>query len=267
MPFTTPIGTQRQELLPIYMATAGMNNPQKKMVRPNGAIFHHIMFVEAGEGIFETASERYVLSKGTILFFKKNFPHCYYAHTAEFKTAWVTFDGFAVESLLQHFRAEDFSFIEDSSLYPKILLCNRLLRKLEACGKLSIAVYELLISYFAELEEAHKPEQITKAKQFIKENHTKDISVADIAKAAGISQSFLYRLFRQQEKCTPIEALRAIRIQNAKNLLLSKTTYKISEIAQICGFSDTAYFCKVFKNEVGISANAFRKQTEIQQQF
>ena len=263
MPFINPIDTKTQELLPIYMITAGIKNPQRRMDRPKGANAHHIMFVEDGEGVFETSSARYILSKGTTIFFKKGFPHCYYAHTADFKTAWVTFDGFAVENLLQYFGADDFSFIENSFLYPKILLCNHLLRKLDTYEKLSTAVYDLLISYFTESEETHSSEQITKAKQYIKENYTRDISVEDIAKAAGISQSLLYRLFKQQEKCTPIESLRSIRIQNAKTLLLSETTHKISQVAELCGFSDTAYFCKVFKNETGISANAFRKRNEI----
>ena len=43
----------------------------RKIDRPNGAIFHHIMFIEDGEGVFETAQKRYILSKGTVIFFKK----------------------------------------------------------------------------------------------------------------------------------------------------------------------------------------------------
>ena len=108
-----------------------------------------------------------------------------------------------------------------------------------------------------------RPEQLTIAKQYMKENYTKDISVADIAGAAGISQSFLYQLFKQQEKHTPIEMLRTLRIQNAKLLLLSEKSYKISQVASMCGFSNSAYFCKVFKNETGISANAFRKLNKV----
>ena len=257
--FANHADTKTKELLPIYISTVGVDNLQRKMDRPNGSDFHHIMFIEEGEGIFETLSERYILSKGTIVFFRKRLPICYYGKSDDFKTAWVTFDGFAVEKVLKYFASDDFSFIENSSLFPKILLCNNLIRKLDAQEKLSKAVYDLFISYFTELEKSHRSGQIAVAKQYIEENYTKDISVADIAKASGISQSLLYRLFKQEEKRTPTEVLRTIRIQNAKNLLLSDMTYKISQVAKLCGFSDTAYFCKVFKNETGISANAFRK--------
>lgn len=251
--------TKTKELLPVYISTVGVGNLQTKMDRPNGSDFHHIMFIEEGEGVFETPSERYILSKGTIVFFKKRLPICYYGNSADFKTAWVTFDGFAVENVLKYFGSADFSFIENSSLYSKIVLCNNLIKKLDAEEKLSKAVYDLFISYFVEFEKSQRSGQIAIAKQYIEENYTKDISVADIAKASGISQSLLYRLFKQQEKRTPIEVLRTIRIQNAKNLLLSDMAYKISQVAKLSGFSDTAYFCKVFKNETGVSANTFRK--------
>lgn len=258
-PIANHIDTKIKELLPVYLDTVGVNNLQRKVDRPNGSDFHHIMFIEEGEGVFETLTERYILSKGTIVFFKKRLPIRYYGHSADFKTAWVTFDGFSVESVLKYFASADFSFIENSSLFPKILLCNNLINKLDAEEKLSKAVYDLFISYFVELENSQRSGQIAIAKQYIEENYTKDISVADIAKASGISQSLLYRLFKQQEKRTPIEVLRTIRIQNAKNLLLSDMSYKISEVAKLSGFSDTAYFCKVFKNETGVSANTFRK--------
>lgn len=263
MPLISPNNAQMQEMLPIYIITTGINTPQGKMDRPTGANMHHIMFVEDGQGVFEIYSERHILSKGTAVFFKKRIPHCYYAHTADFKTAWVTFDGFAVEKMFQYFDAENFSFIEKSSLYDKILLCDHLFKKLDSYELLSKVVYDLLISYFIELEESHRPKQLTIAKQYMKENYTKDISVADIAEAVGISQSSLYQLFKQQEKRTPIETLRILRIQNAKLLLLSKKNYKISQIAHMCGFSNAAYFCKVFKNETGISANAFRKLNKV----
>lgn len=258
-PFSNHAETKIKELLPIYLSTVGVGNLQRKMDRPNGSDFHHIMFIEDGEGVFETPSERYILSKGTIVFFKKRLPICYYGHSPDFKTAWVTFDGFAVDKMLEYFTADDFSFVENSSLFPKILLCNNLINKLDVEEKLSKAVYDLFISYFTELEKSQRSGHIAIAKQYIEENYTKDISVADIAKASGISQSLLYRLFKQEEKRTPIEVLRTIRIQNAKNLLLSDMSYKISQVAKLCGFSDTAYFCKVFKNETGVSANTFRK--------
>jgi transcriptional regulator GlxA family with amidase domain len=45
-----------------------------------------------------------------------------------------------------------------------------------------------------------------------------DISVADIAVAAGISQSFLCRLFHDEKYITPVAKLQQLHPQRAKHL-------------------------------------------------
>ena len=258
----TPSETNEKKsrrLLPVYLTTVGVHHHQERKDRPYGAGFHHILFIEKGEGYFETPTKKYLLKANTAVFIKKNCPASYYGNTDDFTTAWVTFNGDGVENILEYFHAEVFSFCENSSLYPKILSCFNLFKKLSSVETLSKAVYDLVISYFTELGASLVHPAVTKAKFFIEENYHKDISVSDISKDAGISSSLLYRLFKENENVTPTEMLRAVRIKNATVLLLSNASYSISEIGELCGFSDTAYFCKVFKAETGMSPNAFRR--------
>ena len=59
------------------------------------------------------------------------------------------------------------------------------------------------------------------------------------------------------------EFIKKRRISVAKQLLRN-SDYKITEIAQKCGFSDNGFFAKVFLKEVGITPSAFRAECKKQ---
>jgi two-component system response regulator YesN len=109
------------------------------------------------------------------------------------------------------------------------------------------------------LKNQDAPSFLLRAKAFMEQNCHKDLSIDDVAKNVGISQSLLFRLFKVEEKRTPVEYLRALRISKAKVLLI-EDKLKIYEIANLCGFSDVAYFCKVFKSQTGVSPNTYRNK-------
>ena len=48
-----------------------------------------------------------------------------------------------------------------------------------------------------------------------------------------------------------------VRVEESKHLLLS-TDYSITDIAVAMGFPDQSYYCKVFKNIVGVTPGKFR---------
>ncbi|MBE6667060.1 MAG: AraC family transcriptional regulator [Ruminococcaceae bacterium] len=245
--------------LPIYAITVGINHTQEKIFRPNGSIFHHIMFVQEGEGVFELNNEKHVLKAGTAMFFSKNMPINYYASGSLFKTAWITFDGISTESIFEYFSAKGFSFIENSSLISKILAFVKHVENGESFEGLSKAVYDIVITYFSELNKATCPVVLSNAKNYIATNFKNDISIAEIAAYVGISQSLLFRLFKANEKCTPIEYLKRTRIESAKLLLSNEQNMNIKDVGSSCGFSDTSYFVKVFRDETGVTPKNFRK--------
>ena len=247
------------KLLPLYIITVGFAHPQERRYRPEGANMHHILFVEEGEGIFEANGKRITVGAGNAVFIKKGIPSLYESSGGEFRTAWVCFDGNAVEGILKHLSASDFSVCPSATLYPKVLSCINLCKRNSPVEILSVALYDLVISYFTELSVASLPQPIAKAKLFIESNYSRDISVLDISKAAGVSQSLLFRLFKDSEGLTPVELLRQTRIKNACSLLIAHPGLPLCDIAHQCGFNDQSYFCMVFKKERGMTPNTFRQ--------
>ena len=95
---------------------------------------------------------------------------------------------------------------------------------------------------------------------YLQQNYQQRISREDIATAVNTNPSYLSRIFREEVGITMWEFLARLRIELAKELLLNYSKSKtITEIAHQVGYPDSAYFCKVFKTQTGVSPNAYRK--------
>ncbi|HHT5349055.1 TPA: helix-turn-helix transcriptional regulator [Raoultella planticola] len=84
-------------------------------------------------------------------------------------------------------------------------------------------------------------------KSHIDSHYHMDISRESVADAFNISPSYLSRLFSRESDMKFNEYLKLARISRSKTLLIN-TTMKINEVSEKCGFTDTNYFCKVFRD-------------------
>ena len=73
-----------------------------------------------------------------------------------------------------------------------------------------------------------------------------EISAERLAYVCDISQSYMRKLFDRVYGISPIEYLRSVRLEYAKELLLSGE-YSVTEVSIRAGFNDTAYFSREFK--------------------
>jgi len=102
-----------------------------------------------------------------------------------------------------------------------------------------------------------EPPIITKAKQFIREHHTEDLSLGQVAAAVHTSIFYFCKLFRKVTGATFTEFVSRTRIEKAKNLLLNPNL-RISEIAYEIGFQSLTHFNRVFKKVMGESPTEYR---------
>lgn len=98
---------------------------------------------------------------------------------------------------------------------------------------------------------------IEKAKAFIGNNFTNDITLEKVANHINVSTTHLSRIFKRQCGINFVDYLTKVRILKAKELLKS-TDHSMKQISFETGFNDPNYFFKVFKNVVGITPGEYR---------
>jgi AraC family carnitine catabolism transcriptional activator len=102
------------------------------------------------------------------------------------------------------------------------------------------------------------PEGVRAAVDFIEANIEEPKRVAEIAKAAGVSQRQLERRFGANFNCSVARFSQLLRLQHARVLLVS-TDLGVSEISMASGFNTQSHFNQVFKKCFGRKPSAYRK--------
>jgi AraC-like DNA-binding protein len=93
---------------------------------------------------------------------------------------------------------------------------------------------------------------------YIHEHYMESISLDDAAQDVSVSKEYLARCFRQEMGLTLVTYLNRYRVSQAK-ALLEKGERNLTEIAMETGFSSSAYFSRVFRQEVGMSPRDYKR--------
>ncbi|AQR93681.1 response regulator transcription factor [Clostridium saccharoperbutylacetonicum] len=99
---------------------------------------------------------------------------------------------------------------------------------------------------------------VRKTINYIKEYYSDKISLEEIASGMSITPEYLSRLFTKELGKSFSDYLREFRIDKSKELLTT-SKIKIYEVAEKVGYSDSKYFCKVFKESTGMSPKEYMK--------
>ncbi|MEU8124835.1 AraC family transcriptional regulator [Spirillospora sp. NPDC049024] len=90
------------------------------------------------------------------------------------------------------------------------------------------------------------------------ENFGEQLTMDDMARTALFSKFHFSRVFRQVTGISPGRFLSAVRLQEAKRLLLS-TSLTVAEISNRVGYTSVGTFSTRFKNSVGVPPTLYRQ--------
>lgn len=92
---------------------------------------------------------------------------------------------------------------------------------------------------------------------FLQENFQQDLTRKSVAEQFHLNPNHLSRLFRSEGQVGFNDYLARVRLERAK-YLLQHHDLRIDELTKACGFSHTAYFCKVFKQRTNQTPTGYR---------
>lgn len=101
-------------------------------------------------------------------------------------------------------------------------------------------------------------EAVEKVIRFIWERYSEPLSLTEIAGSAALSRFHFTRMFTHATGITPGRFLAAVRIYQAKRMLLN-TSMTIADISSAVGYKSLGSFTSHFTESVGISPGRFRR--------
>ncbi len=114
-----------------------------------------------------------------------------------------------------------------------------------------------LSNQLAVQEENSESPTISRARTFIAENHSDDLSLDEVAKAVNMSAFYFCKMFKKATGMTFTDYLARVRVEKVKNLLLNPHK-RISEAAFEVGFQSLSQFNRVFRKIAGEAPSGYR---------
>jgi AraC-like DNA-binding protein len=99
---------------------------------------------------------------------------------------------------------------------------------------------------------------IVQAMRYIRDNHSRQLSIHDVAAQVCLSERHFTRQFKQHTGKSPLDFLTEVRVEFASQLLLDRSL-AIKDIAAHVGYPDVRYFTTVFRRATGVTPAVYRE--------
>jgi len=214
---------------------------------------HEVVFYDEGcSGMGQIGEYKYEFSGGCVAMIPKGVSH----FEKHFATGRVIFFGFDDDG-------------EYNSVCLENLFClKRYFRDIlsEVCDQsfgyeemLELTLRKILIHIRrSESGNSHSVTNLTYCREYIEENFTQHISLADLASTSGYSYDYFRHLFTTIYGQSPSSLIMDLRLELAEKMLRT-TNISCTEIAHHCGFFDSGQMSKLIKKKLGMTPLEVRK--------
>ena len=213
--------------------------------------FCEIMYYTKGAGFLKTEYGDYPFSPGTAIIVPPNVLHGSVSESG-FKNISV---GGSFDNIITGDKPISVTSA-DAAVLSGLIYKNRF----------SSAEYLNILAdcYTLSLMQAHNSDSqiaaaVKKIVNSISENAcSSEFNIADELRLSGYAEDYIRAKFKEICKETPTEFLNRLRIKNACRIIeIYGKQFNITETAERCGFSNPAYFSRVFKKITGVSPNKY----------
>lgn len=94
--------------------------------------------------------------------------------------------------------------------------------------------------------------------EHINQNFSQNYTLSDLTRISSLNERLLRSMFMKKYHCSPMQYITHVKMEKAKYYLIT-SDMNITEIADACGYDDSNYFSRKFKQEFGISPRDFKK--------
>lgn len=130
----------------------------------------------------------------------------------------------------------------------------------------TLALFMQILTRISRLSSIRHPGQrvrflVGNALNYMNNHYPEKITLAKLAKLSCMSERSFQRHFQQALGAAPMDHLLKIRLRHVQNLLIT-SDMEIGTIALNCGFYDSNYLCKKFKENFRVTPSQFRNRNK-----
>ena len=119
--------------------------------------------------------------------------------------------------------------------------------------------FEALVTEWLRLAQHREHPVVETVRDYILKHIAEPLTLADLAKTAGMSKYHFARTYKKITGKTPLEEVREIRVQHARGLILT-TNLPLKAIAPLAGFGDEYRLSRVFRKVLEVRPGEIRAQ-------
>ena len=243
---------------PVYPMSIGQYVNQPAITR-DGHMWHEFHMITKGVGVYTINGEKFTLSVGDGIFMRADFKCSYESidNSVPFSTSWVAFTG--GDELLDLYNISDHKIFKYHSYLHKyhqdiINVCEN--RGSEA--QRSASCYYFVVEMLESISKQERDISVL-INKYLMNNYNKNITIDDVADEVRMSKYALYRYLKKHNMESIANQIKNIRISKAE-IMLKDTNYPTSQIGSFCGFESPSYFCKVFREQTGLTPLEYREK-------
>jgi len=265
----TPSDFARTSLL--YMQETGILHAQKAHTSKRTHLQSFLCFVVLeGCGELEYNKNQYQLKKGDCVFIDCRKPYAHRTNKHLWALQWIHFYGFQMPSIYDKYLSRGgqavftplhvSKFTEVMSALYDFGNSDDYIRDMRINEQLNKLLTLLMEQSWnpKNIPASSKKLELDEIQDYINEHYTEKISLDGLAQHFYINKYYLMKLFKERYGITINHYILAKRITTAKQMLRF-TDKTMEEIANLLGFADANYFCRMFKKIEGMTPGKYRK--------
>ena len=249
--------------------------------------FIELVFILNGQGRQVLEDNEYLVAAGDVFVLQGNQKH-YFRDASQVEIVNVMFDGInhpgMIPGKIRQMEGYKALFILEPFYRAKHHFKNRLRLNREELAKIELMLnamffeqnqqqegYELILAnrlqeliillsrQYSNIEttQARALVRIGKVIEYLENNLSETVYIDKLSDMACMSKRNFMRIFKGAVGLSPIQYLRQVRLQRASKML-RESSEQIGVVAMQCGFSDSNYFIKCFRQAFGTTPYRFR---------
>lgn len=252
--------------LPFYVRSTGHFRRAQgsfEAIPPGEKPFVQFYWCIAGEGEMECAPGAVPsrIRKGDFFYRLPFEQHFFRSTSPDWEYRWVAFDGPGAADFMRSYSYPAAPFQAGECPLELFQEIDAWLQELTPYSwrKMVVLVSDILAAAGGtNREETLENRQLQEAIRICRSNFPNpNLNINALSERLGVSRTTLLRLFRRKMNMTPSDYLLQLRVQRAVSLL-RETRYPLNRIAELSGWNDSNYFCRIIRHATGRTPGEIR---------